>query len=287
MRCKLTIVALLYASSLLASNAQARIINLVTLEYPPYEFQGAQDASGIAVEIVQEAFSRIDQPINIVFMPWGRAIREVKAGRVDGIFTIYKTPERETFMDYSQEILIEQSISFFALKSQPIYFSGRIASLSPYRIGIVRKVSYGEEIDNAIQSGTLENLVTTDTGINSFKLLLADRVDVVISNQLGGFEILKRLGIEGKVQPIPSYSYEIPSYIAFSKNKKLESIKKRVEVALRDMKEDGTYQKIVDEYLKHYREHQPKPFNSPELGADMVGNEFQATQPLFVRGTRE
>ncbi|BBN83856.1 hypothetical protein PA25_38410 [Pseudoalteromonas sp. A25] len=287
MGCKALIVVLLFASSILAPNIQARVINLVTLEYPPYEFQGAQDASGIAVEIIREAFARIDQPINIQFLPWGRAIREVKAGRVDGIFTIYKTPERETFMDYSQEVLIQQSITFFALKSHPIYYDGRIASLSPYRIGIVRKVSYGEEIDKAIRSGTLENLVTTDTGINSFKLLLADRVDVVVSNQLGGIEILKRLGIEDKVVSLPSYAYDIPSYIAFSKSKKLGAMRKRIDIALRDMKEDGTYKKIVEEYLKHYREHQPELMQLKEIGAAKVETQSMAATAVRVRGSKE
>ncbi|OHU85053.1 MULTISPECIES: substrate-binding periplasmic protein [Pseudoalteromonas] len=237
--------------------AQERVIRLVTLEYPPYEFQGAQDASGIAVEIVREAFGRIDQPFSIQFLPWGRAIREVKNGRVDGIFTIYKTPERETFMSYSKEVLVQQSIGFFARKEYPIYFDGRIASLSPYRIGIVRKVSYGEEIDAALAKGVLENIVTTDTGINSFKLLLADRVDVVISNQLGGLEILKQLGIEDKIRQVPSYDYDIPSYIAFAKEPYLEGVKQRLDIAIRAMKEDGSYQKIIAEYLQHYRSIKP------------------------------
>ncbi|CAM4131362.1 substrate-binding periplasmic protein [Pseudoalteromonas byunsanensis] len=254
---KFIVFAVLLLGLISSAFSQERVIRLVTLEYPPYEFQGTQDARGIAVDIVREAFDRIDQPFSIQFLPWGRAIREVKNARVDGIFTIYKTPERETFMSYSNEVLVQQSIGFFALKDHQIYFDGRIASLSPYRIGIVRKVSYGEEIDLALAKGVLENIVTTDTGINSFKLLLADRVDVVISNQLGGLEILKQLGLEDKIHQVPSYAYDIPSYIAFGKEPYLEGIKQRLDMAIRAMKEDGSYQKIIADYLQHYRSVQP------------------------------
>ncbi|WP_440055787.1 substrate-binding periplasmic protein [Pseudoalteromonas sp. T1lg65] len=235
-----------------SSLTYGRVVKLVTLEYPPYEFQGAQDASGIAVELVREAFNRIEQPFTIQFMPWGRAIREIKTGRVDGIFTIYRTPSREEFMVFSDEVLIQQSISIFARKSNQIEFGGRVESLSSYRIGVVRKVSYGAELDEAINTGLFENIVTTDSGMNSFKLLLADRVDIVLSNRLGGMEIIKQLGIENEVYRVPSYAYDIPSYIAFSKQRPSHNLKQQVDAALRQMKEDGTYEKIILEYLKHY-----------------------------------
>jgi polar amino acid transport system substrate-binding protein len=266
---KVFLQALMLLCLVLSGQSYCRTIRLATLEYPPYEFQGAEDASGIAVELIKEAFTRIDQPYTIQFLPWGRAIREVRNGRIDGIFTIYKTPEREQFMSYSDEVLINQSISLFALKSNKIHYSGRINSLAAYRIGVMRKVSYGAQIDEALNNGVFENIVTTDTGIKNFKLLLADRVDLVISNRLGGMEIIKQLGIEDLVYQVPSYSYEIPSYIAFSKLSPLSSIKGQLDGALRQMKEDGTYKKIISEYLKHYRNEESIYDTSPQSGKEV------------------
>ena len=278
---------MMFLGLVFAPNIQARVIKLVTLEYPPYEFQGAQDASGIAVELVREAFKRIDQPFSIQFLPWGRAIREIKNGRVDGIFTIYKTPEREAFMDYSDEVLIEQSITIFTLHSNQINFDGQLASLAPYSIGVVRKVSYGEEIDRAIQGGMLRKLVTTDTGLNSFKLLLAGRVDVVFSNQLGGLEIVKQLGVEDKVHQLQSYTFDIPSFIAFSKNRGLKEVKNKLDIALRDMKEDGVYHKIVNRYLKRYKETKLQLLKVPQSSSVMVESSHRASKMAHIGGVNE
>ena len=267
MGCK-AIVVILFVSMAFVPIAQARKITLVTLEYPPYVFQSNRGPTGIAVDLVREAFNRIDTPFSVQVLPWGRAIREIRNGRADGIFTIYRTPEREAFMDYSDEVLIEQSIALFSLSGQPIDFDGSVSSLAPYSIGIVRKVSYGAEIDTAIQEGLLKNLVTANSGVNSFKLLTAKRVDVVISNQLGGLEIMKHLDIEDKVSQLPFYSYDIPSFIAFSKKGALETIKQQIDMALQDMKNDGTYQRIVGRYLKRYKDRHVQLFKLPTTNAE-------------------
>ncbi|WP_046003353.1 substrate-binding periplasmic protein [Pseudoalteromonas rubra] len=249
-----------------ASAPEQRVIRLVTLEYPPYEFQGKNGPSGIAVELVREVFRRMEQPYSIDILPWGRAIREVETGRYDGIFTIYKTPQRLAFLDYSDEMLIEQSIALFTLRKNNIHFDGRLNSLAPYRVGVMHKVSYGKEIDMALKRGVFENVVTTDTGRRSFELLLADRVEVVVINRLGALEIIKQLGIEDLVAEVPSYRYEIPSYIAFSKVRALDKTRLEVEQALREIKKDGTYDKILQEYLKHYNKEQSIYDTSPQTG---------------------
>jgi polar amino acid transport system substrate-binding protein len=269
----MTCRALLHFFALLcllgASLPEERVIKLLTLEYPPYEFQGKNGPSGIAVELVREVFKRMEQPYTIEILPWGRAIREVETGRYDGIFTIYKTPQRLTFLDYVDEVLIDQSIALFTLRKNNIHFDGRLNSLAPYRIGVMHKVSYGAEIDKAIRTGVFESVVTTDTGRRSFELLLAGRVEVVIINKLGALEIIKQLGIEELVAEVPSYRYEIPSFIAFSMAKALDKTRLEVEQTLREIKKDGTYDKILQEYLKHYNKEESIYDTSPQTGKDV------------------
>ena len=53
------------------SNAVA--LELVTLQYPPYEYLENGEVKGVAVEIVQEVFTRMNKPITITVHPWDRS----------------------------------------------------------------------------------------------------------------------------------------------------------------------------------------------------------------------
>ncbi|MBQ4811535.1 transporter substrate-binding domain-containing protein [Pseudoalteromonas luteoviolacea] len=232
-------------SIIMSGLVHAKTLRIVTLEYPPYQYLENNVPKGIGVEIVTEVFKRLKQPIDIQFLPWGRAIRELQSGHADGIFTIYFSKDRQQTMLYSDQVLIMQSVSIFTRKDTDIKLVGNIRELGEVRVGLVRNVSYGTEIDAAIKSGVIDQLVETNSGTQSFKLLLADRVDVVISNKLGGMNIVQRLGLQNTVVPNPLYELSIPSYFAFSKNAQGEKLKAQFDKTLQAIKADGTYDAIL------------------------------------------
>lgn len=90
----------------------AKPLQLVTLEYPPYQYKERRELKGFVVAIVVEVFKRMDQPITIKKYPFARALDMVKTGRADALFTAFKNSEREKFFDYSTEILVDQNTSF-------------------------------------------------------------------------------------------------------------------------------------------------------------------------------
>jgi len=157
-------------------------LDIVTLEYPPYIYQQEGVATGAAVEVIKEVFFRMEQPILIKTVPWARAIALVNGGHVDAIFTIYKTISREKFLLYSNEVLISQPVSLFIKENSSIVFERELAKLSLYQFGVVRKVSYGKNFDEAIKNGMLKNIQLANNGEQNFKKLFADRVDIVVSN---------------------------------------------------------------------------------------------------------
>src|ERR1035437_9573544 len=98
----------------ISANAQSSAIKLATLEYPPYITQVGDSARGLTVDIVNEVFSRINQNIKIEFYPWARSVMMLEDGKVDGLFTIKKTKEREATMLFPKEPLVSQDYVFFA-----------------------------------------------------------------------------------------------------------------------------------------------------------------------------
>ena len=224
-------------------------LRLVTLQYPPYEFESNKVVEGVAVEIVKEVFRRMNQPIKIELLPWSRAINEVETGGADGIFTLYKTSERELFLDYSNEILMPQTVSLFVLRDSDISFDGDLQKLSKYKFGVVRGVSYGKKFDLAVKTGIINNLEDVTVGEQNFMKLAAYRIDIVISNKYGAIDIINRLGKAPDIKELLPELESVPSYIAFSKKKDLLKLRNDFDRILKNMKEDGSYDQIINDYF--------------------------------------
>lgn len=224
-------------------------LDVVTLQYPPYEYLEDGEVKGVAVEIVKEVFKRMKRPINISLYPWDKSLDMIKMGEADAIFSIFKTPEREAFANYSHEVLIPQVIALFVTKDSHIVFDGDLTKLSKYTFGVVRTVSYGSIFDDAVKNGVIQSIETSETGEENMKKLLQGRFDVLISNRYGALVIVKRMNKTDRVRELAPAIQSVPSYIAFSKKRRLTSLRDEFDIILRNMKNDGTYDKIIRSYI--------------------------------------
>jgi len=220
-------------------------LNIVTLQYPPYAYKENGQVKGIAVKIVAEAFKRLDLPITITVLPWARALHQIKNGDADAIFTLFKKPEREVFADYSNEILISQIVSLYVNKHSKIEFTGDLRQLNSYSFGLVRKVSYGQIFDDALEDKIITNVVRSNDAQQSFKMLFSNRVNIVAINKYGALNILKRSNKLNNIKELKPALQNIPSYIAFSKKRNLGEIRDRFDDVLRQMKSDGSYEQLI------------------------------------------
>ncbi|OUR66392.1 hypothetical protein A9Q77_11340, partial [Marinomonas sp. 42_23_T18] len=166
---KLLLVVL---SLLFFCNVYAKPLQLVTLEYPPYEYTEDGKLKGMAVEVVKLIFKELEIDITIEVLPWARAIRYIENGERDAIFTAYKNPVREKFADYSVEILMPQIVSFFVKKNAPIVFDGDFNKLSKYSMGVVRKISYGQKLDLAIKNKVFKRVENANDVTQNFRKLI-------------------------------------------------------------------------------------------------------------------
>ena len=101
-------------------------LNLVTFDYYPAMYKVKGNLKECAVEIVKEAFKRMGQEITIRMVPMKRGQYMLKKGRADGMFTLYKTPERETFAYYPELPVLSRGISFYVRKDR---------NSVPYKVG--------------------------------------------------------------------------------------------------------------------------------------------------------
>lgn len=135
---------------------------LVTSHYPPYCMEEQGQAKGVAVELVKEAFARMHQDINIVFVPFARAIEMLRGGQADGIFPFALRQERMNLYSYTTEKLLSDPGALFVRADSHITFDGDYGKLANYTIGMQRGTYQGDAFMQAIQTYQLKIEEATD-----------------------------------------------------------------------------------------------------------------------------
>jgi polar amino acid transport system substrate-binding protein len=231
------------------SMAHADTLVLVAADSIPTAYVENGKKTGLLVDVIQEAFQRAGIVVDIQIMPWARCLADVKAGKVDGIFSVYQTRERQEFLTYTDEVLITQVQALFVRKDSAITFDGDLGKLAGLRIGVINQTSYGPRLDSALEGGLFKKVDVGNSVSASIGKLLADRVDVIPSYRHVALDSARTLGASGSIRELTPAIESIPSYLAFTNKRDFERVLVAYSQALRSMKKDGTYDAIFAKYL--------------------------------------
>ncbi len=223
---------------------------LVAADSAPTAYFVDGQLTGILVDVIREAFSRAGYSVTIKLEPWARCIEDARDGRVDGIFSIFRTPERQAFLDYTSQPIITQVVSFFALKRTPIIFDGSFSSVSGNSIGIINQTSYGPRLDEALKQGVFAKQILAYSAENNVKMLLLGRVDIIPSYRHVVLFTAKSIGELDHIQELTPKVDSIPSYLAFNRKNDYSIVIAEYDKALKSMQQDGSYDRIFDRYLR-------------------------------------
>ncbi|MBV1879800.1 MAG: transporter substrate-binding domain-containing protein [Pseudomonadales bacterium] len=243
LRFKFIIISLL----VLAGQAQAKTLQILTMENAPYSFTQDDEVKGIGVELVREAFRRMNQPVQVSIAPWARAMEQIRSGVVDGLFNVYRTPERELFAEYS-EVLQDETSVLFVRKDSQIEYNGNLGALSEYIFGAIRGYSYGGTYDKAVAEGVVKNIEFVTLTEQSLRMLVMKRIDVAPSGRHVGKYYLYQLGLQDDVRKLMPALETVPTYLIFPKKNHSASIRLQFNEALQSMRDDGTYENIYQSF---------------------------------------
>jgi len=233
-----------------ASPGEKRQLVLVAANSIPTAYFVNDEPTGVLVDVVREAFSRAGYSVTIKLEPWARCIEDARDGIADGIFSIFDTPERRTFLSYTSQPIITQTVSFFVQKNSPISFDGNFATLSSRTLGVINQTSYGPRFDEALKNGTFRKVDYANSAESIVKILLAGRVEVIPSYRHVVLNTAKFLGVQDQIRELTPEVESIPSYLAFSRKQDYRSVMADYEKALKSMRQDGSYDRIFERYLR-------------------------------------
>lgn len=188
-------------------------------------------------ELSQEAFRRIGSNFKLISLPSERSLHSANLGEVDGeglrvaglgsqFPNLVQVPERYL------------SVSFVAFaKDASIKVDHGWESLKPFSVAFIT----GWKMFEANASGArIVNKVDKPEQI--FQMLEGGRVDLALYTRADGVELLRSMGMRA-ITPLSPSLKEVDMYLYL--NKKHEALVPQLAKALREMKADGTYNRIM------------------------------------------
>lgn len=236
---------ILLAITLLFGISYADDIQPLTETWTPYQMESKDGLSGISVDLVKEIQSRIGNKKEIKVFPWNRGYNLTLKKKGYALFLTTRSKKREDLFKWVGPIS-SMKLVFFK--------NAHRDDLDIKTLDDAKKVKSVVVAKDTINHQKLKDLGFTNLEVNelanySLKKLLGNKVDLYPTEYYSFVYKLKKEGLAGKLVPVKMKEpiYESFLYIAFNKETSDEVIK-RWQKTLDQIKEDGTYQKILNRY---------------------------------------
>ena len=224
-------------------------VAFVTEHLPPYQIQLADNAvGGFATTLIKQALTHTNLTASFRIYPWTRAFNMAKQNKNTCIYSIARTPQRETLFNWLQVIATTNS-TFIGLASNTRIAINTIEDAKNYRIAVLRDDATHETLlNNGFVEGknlfivnntySLLRLLSQRKGID---LILADIMTVNHRARFDGFnpnDFKSHLAVNKK---------PLDFYLACSLNTE-PSIIAELNKAINITKKSGFHQQLLSQY---------------------------------------
>ncbi|MEN8905231.1 MAG: transporter substrate-binding domain-containing protein [Clostridiales bacterium] len=199
-------------------------------------FKGSNSVDA-SFEVLKEAYKRIGIKLEREFFPGQRALEKSNAGETDGETMRIKGLEK----DYPNLVIVDEpvyEVDFFAIVKDKKFEVNGPESLRPYNLGYVRGILF---IENMIKGMNFE---AVPDGNSLVKKIDAGRTDVGIMSREDSLKVLKDTGLDLTILEPPIQTLSLYHYL----NKDNAYLVEKVTTKLKEMKSDGTWEKIIKKY---------------------------------------
>ena len=244
-----TVFCLLFVIDTLAYTVYGQTIQIVTEEYPPYNYEENGNIAGVSTDVVNAVLKEVKSKARINLYPWPRAYDMALNNENTMIYSISRTVEREHLFKWVGEVAPANNF-LFSLKTR--------TDIKVHTLDDARKYKIGTVLDDVadlylIKKGFVagKNIERAPNYELNMKKLLGKRLDLWFSAELVANYLLTKNGYipnetVSKVFLMEEIS-QVGLYMAFSK-KTSDAIVQQYKTAIEKIKNDGTYSIILKKY---------------------------------------
>ncbi len=219
---------------------------------------GLERLTGLDAELVKAIAKAAGYNADYSFIQWGTQIQNLKEGKQHFAAAATFTEERSKFVYFSDPYRKEEN-SFYTRKGFGSKFSfssgdmkGFVESLkkSKAKIALLEGMAFASpEINNFIAiPENKQYFVFTKNVYESIDLLLRGGVDGFLDDRIVSSTAIWKTKNSDKIEEV-YLGIGVPIHLMFSKKSVPESVMKEMNAAIHSIKSDGTYSRVVSEYL--------------------------------------
>ena len=221
-------------------------ITVVTEEYPPFNYTENGKLTGYSVTIAEELLKRATIEYKMDSYPWARAYKLAQNMPNVLIFTITRTPERESQF-YWIGAVAQRKLFLYKLAARTDIRVRQLEDVKKYKIGVTRGDAIEDFfIKNGFESDNNLDLSPADT-FNVQKLLIG-RIDFIASTEFSIAYLSKLFGLgEHQIERSLLIVDEGEYFFAMSKKTPIELVKK-MQLTFSEMEKDKVMVDIAKKY---------------------------------------
>jgi len=210
LRVVLLVLAVVAGSLWPGGRARADEVRLVYEDFPPFEYRQDGEARGDSVALIRRVCAGLGLVPVFMSRPWARAVDDVRTGHADGIFSLFRSEEREGWLHFARQPLAYEDTVVFVARGD--LHPESLEALSGLRVGVVRGYHYGPGVsmrlpESPIPFKDVEALLA---------MLCEGRIDAALATRRSGEYILERLACADRARVVLELA-RMPLYIAFSR----------------------------------------------------------------------
>jgi len=220
---------------------------------PPYFMRGADgQVQGLYADLLTEALHRLGCGVRLVELPFGRALVELSAGRVDVVAGVLRRPEREAYAHFAAPTLRSPNVLFAHVDAAPDPAARRLfeVAMPPFRLGAQIGVVYGPDfVALAAQPDFSARLVLSGARVNLWHMIELRRLDGIVADQATGRYELRQLGLADRIRQTAVQVSDEAASVVFSKQTVSADFVRRFEAVSAELVKDGTQAALLARYL--------------------------------------
>lgn len=228
--------------------ARAQSIQVVTEEFPPYNYTVDHKVSGVSTDVVRAVLERLKLKTDIVVHSWARAYLMATNEKNVLIYSIGRNKKREKLFHWVG-VIAPVKYYLFALSSRDDININTLDQARKYVIGtVIQDVREQYLVSKGFKR--TQNIVSTGHYKNNFKMLIKNKIDLWSMSELAAYHVVRQSGYASGIIKKALLLEELANegyYMAFSLETP-DDVVNRFRTALESIKEDGTFQRIHDSY---------------------------------------
>lgn len=220
---------------------------LYTEHIPPFQIVDDKNrlVGGIAHVVTEKLMQRLQLDTHYHPLPWARSYKLAQEQKNALIYSIARSPQRESHFNWIGKII---QVKYYFYGANKHIAGVDLASNKVHDLKVV-VVRGSIEADLLRQIGFIEgeNLFFADSYPAAYKMALLGRVDAVYANQLSSIGMAKFLGVEADILlPIYTINQSLDLYIAANKNSSPDFIYK-LKTEFENMERAGIVNSLIED----------------------------------------